>query len=91
MKSPCSAGPRACPTRRPRGEELSWEGSLTPEAGWVYVFYAGLGGAKRLGRHRGVRLLRRGMTAQGGAKAPPSLLLPGENPGFSCLFWARRV
>ena len=32
--------PQGVPDEEAQGEELSWEGSLTPEAGWVYVFYA---------------------------------------------------
>lgn len=33
--------PQGVPDEEAQGEELPWEGSLTPEAGWVYVFYAG--------------------------------------------------
>lgn len=32
--------PQGVPDEEAQGEELLWEGSLTPEAGWVYVFYA---------------------------------------------------
>ena len=32
--------PQGVPDGEAQGEDLPWEGSLTPEAGWVYVFYA---------------------------------------------------
>ena len=31
--------PQGVPDEEAQGEELPWEGSVTPEAGWVYVFY----------------------------------------------------
>ena len=32
--------PQGVPDEEAQGEDLPWEGSLTPEAGWVYVLYA---------------------------------------------------
>lgn len=33
--------PQGVPDGEAQGEELPWEGSLTPETGWVYAFCAG--------------------------------------------------
>ena len=40
MKSPLQRWPQGVPDEEAQGEDLPWEGSLTPEAGWVYVLYA---------------------------------------------------
>ena len=81
MKSPCSAGPRRARRGGPGGG-AALGGSLTPEAGWVYVFYADWEVRNGWGGTGVYAFWRRGMTARGERKLPLSPFTGGKTPVF---------